>query len=112
MDSSIMSFLSTLISVISPLLIFGACCYYFSKEVKADSILLFIGSGLTLLLACFYRFLMPYLMDHYAMPMSEVNSYYFILGVISFFAGICFAVGLFMLINNMINASKMIQGKF
>lgn len=112
MDGSITGFLFTLISLISPLLVFIACCYYLSKQAKADAILLFIGSGITLLISCFYSFLMPYIIKNHNLPYAEVNYYYSVIGVIGLVGGICFGVGLFMLINNRLNANRMLNNKF
>lgn len=112
MDGSIGGFIFSLINIISPLLLFITCGYYLFKQVKVDAILLFIGSGIGLLLTCFYSFLMPYLARVNYLPVGEVSTYYSIAGIIGFFGGICFAVGLFLLINKMINADKLLNGKF
>ncbi|MFW0714808.1 hypothetical protein [Pedobacter sp. N23S346] len=112
MDGSISGFIFTLINIISPLLVFITCCYYLFKQVKVDAILLFIGSGISLLLTCFYSFLMPYLARVNYLPATEVSTYYSVAGIIGFFGGICFVVGLFILINNMVNANKLLNGKF
>ncbi|MFD2285385.1 hypothetical protein GJU39_04655 [Pedobacter petrophilus] len=112
MNGSMWQFLFTLVSIISPLLVFIACCLYINKIVRADSVLMCIGSGITLLLSVMYQFVMPYLIQDRAMPVGEVSFYYSVLGMISFSGGVCFAIGLFMLINNMVNANKLLNGKF
>ncbi|KQN38014.1 hypothetical protein ASE92_00780 [Pedobacter sp. Leaf41] len=112
MGDSVLTSLFSLVSIISPLIIFIACCYYISKQVKADSILLLIGSGLSLVLTGFYSLLMPYFMQSRNLSMTETTSYYTIAGVISFFSGICFAVGLFILISNTVNAKKSFPNQF
>jgi hypothetical protein len=111
MNSSILQFLFSLVPVITPFLIFIACCVYINKIVRIDSIFLCIGSGITLLISVMYVF-MPSIMQSRAMPADEVSFYYSALGMIAFFGGVSFAAGLFMLINNMVNASKMPVGKF
>lgn len=112
MEGSFMTTLFGLVSIIPPLIGFIVCCYYISKQVKADSILLIIGSGSSLLLTLFYQFMMPFFMQSRGLSITETSSYYTIAGVISFFAGICFAVGLFMLINNTLNANKDFSNQF
>ena len=112
MDNSITSMLFSLVSLISPLFVFIASCYYISKNAKVDAILLFIGSGVALLLNIFYSVVMPYLVQNNGMPVSEVTRYYSLLGVVSFIAGICFATGLFLLIYNTVNANKTTNNQF
>lgn len=101
-----MTTLYGLVSVISPFIVFIACAYYISKQVKTDSILMLIGSGMSLLLTGFYSFLMPYIIQSGRLPVTETTSFYTIAGIISFFSGICFAVGLFILISNTINSKN------
>ncbi|MFC3560061.1 hypothetical protein [Pedobacter jamesrossensis] len=112
MDSSIMTIFYSLISLLSPLLIFIASCYYISKKRSADAVLLIIGSGMSLLLSITYNVLMPYLMSAGNLPASEVTQYYKILGVAGFIGGIFFAVGLFMLIYNTVNSNKIVANQF
>jgi len=112
MGSSFTTTLFSFISIVPQIIGFIACCYYISKQVKADSILLIIGSGISLLLTIFYHFVMPYFTQDNGLSMVDVTSYYTIAGVIGFFAGICFSVGLFMLINNTLNANKNFPSKF
>lgn len=104
--------LFSLVSLISPLFVFIASCYYISKNTKIDAVLLFIGSGVALLLNIFYSVVMPYLVQNNAMPVSEVTRYYTVLGVVSFIAGLCFATGLFMLIYNTVNKKDMATHQF
>jgi len=104
--------LFSLVSLVSPLFVFIASCYYISKNAKVDAILLFIGSGVALLLNIFYGVVMPYLVRNNSMPVSEVTKYYTILGVVSFIAGICFATGLFLLIYNTVNRNKIADNQF
>ena len=107
-----MTTLYSLVSIISPLIVFIACAYYIYKQLKADSILLFVGSGMSLLLTGFYSFLMPYLMQSRGFSVTETTSYYTIAGVISVFSGVCFAVGLFILINDTVNGNKSFPNQF
>jgi len=93
------------ISLVSPLLIFLASCYYLSKSAKIDSALLFTGSGIGLLVSIFFS-CMPYFVQSRYMPIAEASKYYAIAGFISFFGGICFAIGFFILISNSVNVYK------
>ncbi len=104
MDNLIMS-LSSLTSLVSPLLVFLASCYYLSKSAKADSILLLIGSGVSLMVTAFFIWV-PYFAQSRNMPLAEATQYYSIAGIIGFFGGLCFAVGFFLLISNSIETYK------
>lgn len=106
MDSSITSILFSLIALISPLVIFIASCYYFSKIVKADSVLLFVGAAIGLLISVFYNVIMPYLIQTQSMAVNVSTKYYTLTGIIGFIGGISFAIGLFMLIVNTINGNS------
>ncbi|TDG37645.1 hypothetical protein EZJ43_00690 [Pedobacter changchengzhani] len=101
--------LINLLSLISPVLIFIACCLYLSKRVKPDSILLFIGSGISVILSIFYSVIMPMFMSGGAM---NVTFYYEIARVISFIAEILFAIGFFILITNVIRGRINVQNFF
>jgi len=93
------------IPLVPPLLIFLASCYYLSKRAKADSVLLFIGSGIGLLVIIFFTW-MPYYVQSSYMPLAGASKYYAIAGVISFLGGICFVTGLFILISSSVNFYK------
>ncbi|WDF53344.1 hypothetical protein [Mucilaginibacter sp. KACC 22063] len=104
-------FLASLVSYISlvpPFLVFVATCYYLSKKADTDSILLFVGSGIVLLVSAFFIY-MPRFMQIRAMSQQEAIYYYGIAGTINFLAGICFAVGLLLLIINKVNAQKQMK---
>ena len=104
MENLITSLLS-FTSLVSPLLVFVASCYYLSRSAKADSILLFIGSGIGLFVTAFFS-LVPYFIQSRNMPFAEASQYYSVAGIIGFIGGICFAVGFFILINDTVNAYK------
>lgn len=112
MDSSITSILFSLIALISPLVIFIASSYYFSKIVKADSVLLFVGSAIGLLISVFYNVLMPYLIQTENMSVNVATKYYTLTGIIGFIGGISFAIGLFMLIIKTINGNSFKPNRF
>ncbi len=112
MNSPFLQLLFTLVSIISPLLVFIASCIYISKIARADAVFLCVGSGISLLLSGTYYWLMPYLMKNSSLSAPEVSFYYSVLGIIGFIGGVSFAIGLFMLINNMVNANKLLNGKF
>lgn len=101
---SIMSLLS-FTALVSPLLIFLASCFYLSKSAKADSVLLFVGSGIAFLITVFFT-LMPRFVQSRNLPLSELSLYYSIAGIISLVGGICFAVGFFLLVTDAITTHK------
>lgn len=96
MDSPLFS-LSSVAVLITPLLLFLASCYYIAKSAKADSILLLIGSVISLMVSIFY-ILMPFFAHSRSMPFTETSNYYGIAGIIGFFGGICFVAGFLILI--------------
>ena len=104
MENLITSLLS-FTSLVSPLLVFVASCYYLSRGARVDSILLFIGSGIGLFVTAIFS-LAPYFMQSRNIPFAEASKYYSLAGIIGFIGGICFAVGFFVLISNMLNAYK------
>jgi hypothetical protein len=104
MDSILMS-LWSFTSLVTPVLLFLASVYYLSKGAKADSILLFIGSGIGLLVHIFYIWI-PHFVESRAMPMTEASKFYATAGIVGFVGGLCFAGGFFVLINNTVNTYK------
>ncbi|MCZ4223931.1 hypothetical protein [Pedobacter rhodius] len=111
MNNSIMATLFSLVSIISPLLVLIGSIYYISKKVGADSILLLIGSGIGFLINVFY-ILIPYLISRNNMPASKVTQLYPIVGIVSIFSGISFAVGFFILVYNTIAKQNSIGNQF
>jgi zinc transporter ZupT len=104
MDNTL-TLLWSVTALLSPLLLFLASCYYLSKSAKADSILLFIGSGIGLVVSAFFRWMPQFIQSRY-MPSSEAENYYAMAGIISFIGGICFVIGFVILINNAVNTHK------
>ena len=98
--------LVSLTNFIPPLLVFIASCYYLFNGTKtADAILLFIGSGIGLLVTVSFTF-MPRFIQSRFMPYTEASQYYALIGMLGFLGGICFAVGFFILISNLVNTHK------
>ena len=108
MFTSLINFLSLLPTIF----IFVAACYYLSKISRIDSVLLFIGAGISLLLNIFYSFVMPYFMQRSESGMTSFSTYYEIASVISVLGNALFAVGFFILITNMINGKITVQNFF
>lgn len=98
--------------IITPLGMFIATCIYISKKVKADSILLFIGSLVGLMVSVISVVVVPYLMRSGSYSSLEVQKIYMAIGVVSFFGGICFVVGFFMLIIDAIKSKRTNQNGF
>ena len=110
--NSILSTLLSLISIISLVIIFGTCCYFSAKKAAVEAILMTIGSGIGLLVALFYRALMPLLMSSQHLAYTEVSKYYSIIGIISVIADICFAAGFLILIINTIKKNAVTHDQF
>lgn len=104
--NSILSNLLSLISIISPCIVFGTCCYFLIKKSSVEAILITIGSGIGLLITLFYSFLMPLLISSQNLAYTEVSKYYAVVGIISFIASLCFAAGLLILVINTVKKNK------
>ncbi|MFF5382142.1 hypothetical protein [Pedobacter suwonensis] len=104
--NSILSNLLSLISIISPCIVFGTCCYFLIKKSSVEAILMTIGSGIGLLITLFYSFLMPLLISSQNLAYTEVSKYYAVVGIISFIASLCFAAGLLILVINTVKKNK------
>jgi hypothetical protein len=102
MDNPLIT-LSSVTALLTPLVLFLASCYYIAKRAKADSILLFIGSGIDLIASTFFV-LIPFFAQSINIPFAEASNYYGIAGIISFLGGICFVTGFFILINDSVKA--------
>lgn len=110
--NSILSTLVNLISIISPVIIFGTCCYFLSKKPAVEAILMTIGSGIGLLTTLFYSALMPFLINDRHFAYSQVSKYYTLIGVISFIASLCFAAGFLILVYNSVKKNNVVHDQF
>jgi Na+-transporting NADH:ubiquinone oxidoreductase subunit NqrD len=110
--NSILSNLLSLISIISPCIVFGTSCFFLVKKTSVEAILMTIGSGIGLLITLFYSFLMPLLISAQRLAYTEVSKYYSIVGIISFVASLCFAAGLLILIINTVKKQAVIHNQF
>ncbi|QDW27817.1 hypothetical protein [Pedobacter sp. KBS0701] len=110
--NSILSNLLSLISIISPCIVFGTCCYFLVKKSSVEAILMTIGSGIGLLITLFYSFLMPLLISSQNLAYTEVSKYYAVVGIISFIASLCFAAGLLILVINTVKKQAVVQNQF
>ena len=102
-----LSLLSGSTTIIPQLVLLSACIYYLTKNVSADSILLFIGAIMGLIGTVFSVLVIPYLykknmLDSITGDMKVLA----IVGIIGFIAALAFAVGFFMLVYNSTQRSK------
>lgn len=111
MNDLFMSVLLSLFTAIPSILVFVACCYYIAKQSKIDAVLLFIGSGISLVLTLFFS-IMPALGGLGYISVTDMTKYYSILGVVNFISAGCFGVGLCILIYNTVNANKTYGNQF
>jgi len=109
--NSILSNLLSLTSIISPCVVFGTCCFFLTKKSSVEAILMTIGSGISLLVTIFFRFL-PLMMSSQNLTAIEVSKYYSFSGIIGFVAGICFAAGFLILVINTVKKNKVISDQF
>ncbi|WP_162799849.1 hypothetical protein [Pedobacter jeongneungensis] len=110
--NSILSTLLSLVSIISPCIVFGTCCFFLAKKSSVEAILMTIGSGIGLLVTLFYSVLMPVLISSQHLAYTEVSQYYSIIGIISFIASMCFAAGFFILVYNTVKKKNIIHDQF
>lgn len=110
--NSILSTLINLISIISPVIIFGTCCYFLAKKSAVEAILMTIGSGIGLLTTLFYSVLVPFLVNDRHLAYNEISQYYTVIGIISFIASLCFAAGLLILVYNTVKKNKVTYDQF
>lgn len=110
--NSILHTLINLLSIISPVIIFGTCCYFLAKKPAVESILMTIGSGIGLLATLFYSVLVPFLVNDRHLAYNEISQYYTVIGIISFIASLCFAAGFLILIINTVKKNKVIYDQF
>lgn len=110
--NSILHTLINLVSIISPVIIFGTCCYFLAKKSAVEAILMTIGSGIGLLATLFYSVLVPFLVNDRHLAYTEISQYYTVIGIISFIASLCFAAGFLILIINTVKKNKVIYDQF
>ncbi|WP_316824331.1 hypothetical protein [Pedobacter miscanthi] len=110
--NSILSTLLSLVSIISPVIVFGTSCYFLVKKSSVEAILMTIGSGIGLLVTLFYSALMPLLISSQHLAYTEVSQYYSVIGIISFIASMCFAAGFVILIINAIKKNNVFHDQF
>jgi hypothetical protein len=100
----IFSAFTSLLSMLPELAVVSLCIYYYSQRRSVDGLLMVTGSVLSILISGFYRLFPIINMDLY-MEWSAQNLF-MVTGVIGFIGSVSFAVGLGMLILEMINKAK------
>jgi len=110
--NSILSTLLSLVAIISPVILFGTCCYFLAKKSAVEAILMTIGSGIGLLVTLFYSVLMPFLLRDQHLAYTEVSQYYTVIGIISFIASLCFAAGFLILVTNTVKKNTDFTDQF
>ncbi len=110
--NSILSTLLSLVSIISPCIVFGTCCYFLIKKPAVEAILMTIGSGVGLLITLFYSVVMPFLLRDRHLAYTEISQYYTVIGIISFITSLCFAAGLLILVYNTVKKNTVTQNQF
>ncbi|MEH3112088.1 hypothetical protein [Pedobacter terrae] len=109
--SSILANLLSLISIIPPFIVFGACCFLLIKKSSAEAMLMAMGSGISLIINILYTFV-PSLLAAQNLKLTEITKYYSIGGIIGFMDGICFAAGFLILVINTVKKNKAISDQF
>lgn len=88
--------LSGLLFLIPQGIIIITCILYLSKKTSIEGFLLLIGSMVALLVSIFYQFIYPFLLDESILSTGSTLIFY-VIGGISFFGALSFAIGFFML---------------
>ncbi len=109
--NSILSTLFSFVSIISPCIVFGTCCFFLIKKSSAEAILMTIGSGISLLMTILYS-VWPLIISAQHLAYTEVSQYYAIFGVISFISSVCFAAGFLILIIKTVKNQVVVHNQF
>ncbi|MDQ8006526.1 MAG: hypothetical protein REI64_17115 [Pedobacter sp.] len=102
----------SLTSIVTPLAMFIATCIYISKKIKTDSILLFLGALVGLIVSTVSLVIIPYFMRSGSYSSLEIQQIYMAIGIVSFFGGICFVIGFFILIMDATKGKRANQNDF
>lgn len=101
------SLFTTFLTLLPEIAVVSLCIYYFSTKKTVDGLLLSIGSGIGLVLSGFFR-LIPIIDSTFYQNLTS-NIIFMITSIVGFLSSACFAVGLGMLIMNIINQEKKID---
>lgn len=110
--NSILTSLLSLVSIISPVIVFGTCCYFLAKKTSVEAILMIIGSGIGLIVTLFYSVLIPFLVNDRHLDYTEISQYYTLVGIVSFIASLCFAAGFLILVYNTVKKKNTFHDQF
>jgi hypothetical protein len=91
-----------LLGTIPQVIVVVAVMMYVVKRTTAEAVLMVIGAVIGLITSLFYTVALPLLFDVYGSAWYE--SYIWIIGAIGTLGGLCFAVGLLLLIQNVLRA--------
>lgn len=98
--------------LVTPLAIFITTCIYIFKKPKIDSVLLFLGALVGLITSTISLVVAPRFIQSGSLSPLEIEKIYITIGFVSFFGGICFAVGFFMIIINIIKNKNTVSNNF
>jgi len=105
-DQLMVSTLSRLFMAIPQIVIVIAAFYYISKFKTTDAILILVGSLLQIILTLTNIVIIPIFLNY---STSSLGAVFTVISGLSFIGGLCFAIGLFMLIYKIIKIAK--EGK-
>jgi hypothetical protein len=108
MDTSFLfSFFKGLLFLLPETAVFTACVYYFIRQKSPDSILLSMGSLVSMAVMVFYNLLLPIIQRTGGADFIYSSFIFEIVGIISFIGHVSFAIGFFMLV---LKCIKLIKG--
>lgn len=93
-----------LLGIIPQIIVVIAVMMYVVKRSTAEGVLMTIGAIIGLITSLFYTVALPWLFDIYGSAWYE--SYLGLIGAVGTLGGLCFAIGLLLLIQNILKAKS------
>lgn len=90
--------LKNLLFLLPHLLVLIACIYYMAKRAGADSVLMAIGSFLSLLTSVFYMIILPLYWSYGSDAFNTRTTVVSLVGFVGFIGSVMFGIGLLLLI--------------
>ena len=93
-----------LLGTIPQIIIVIAVSMYAAKRSSAEAVLMMIGAITGLLSSIFYTVALPWVINTYGITWYQ--SYSILISAVAMLGGLCFAVGLLLLVQNILNTKS------
>jgi len=93
-----------LLGTIPQIIIVIAVLMYAARRSSAEAVLMMIGAITGLLSSVFYTVALPWVINTYGITWYQ--SYSILISAVAMLGGLCFAVGLLLLVQNILNAKS------